>query len=378
MSRSKLSWRRVMAWRVQQHRLDERVPKRRALQVVAEIGGLHAQLMSSAELSMWTRIEGLKRDDVQKWLWRDRRLVKTWAMRGTLHLLSGKEYQLWQAGLGTYAHYLKPAWFKAFGVTKEELDGIIAAIAKALDGRTLTRDDLAERVGKITKNKEFGEKLRGSWGALLKPASFQGHLCFGPNQGRNVSFARPDQWLELKRSAAVDPDVALAEITRRFLGAYGPATREDFARWWSVSPAAGARLIEGLGDEVAEVSLDGAKYWALSENRDQIAAAEPTKSVRLLPAFDPYVIGSTRQTTKLMTGDFKARVHRPQGWVSPVVLVDGGIAGVWRHEKKGNRLVVEVEPFARLPRWATLSVEQEAERLATFTATTLDLSWQDP
>jgi uncharacterized protein YcaQ len=367
-----------MAWRVQQHRLDERVPKRKVLEVVAGIGGLHAQLMSSAELSLWTRIEGLKRDDVQKWLWRDRRLVKTWAMRGTLHLLSSKEYQLWQAGLGTYAHYLKPAWFKAFGVTKEELEAIIAAIAKALDGRTLTRDDLAERVGKITKNKEFGEKLRGSWGALLKPASFQGHLCFGPNQGRNVTFARPDKWLGLKRSAKADPDVALAEITRRFLAAYGPATRDDFARWWSVSPAAGARLIEGLGDEVAEVSLDGAKYWALSESRDEIAAAETTKSVRLLPAFDPYVIGSTRQTTKLMTGDFKARVHRPQGWVSPVVLVDGAIVGVWRHEKKGSRLIVEVDPFAKLPRWATKAVEREAEQLASFTATTLDLSWQGP
>jgi hypothetical protein len=378
MSQPKLSWRRVMAWRAQQHHLHERVPKRRVLEVVSGIGGLHAQLMSSAELSLWTRLEGLKRDDVQKWLWRDRRLVKTWAMRGTLHLLSSKEYQLWQAGLGTYTHYLKPAWFKAFGVTQKELEGIVAAISKALDGRTLTRDHLAERVGKITKNKEFGEKLRGSWGALLKPASFQGHLCFGPNQGRNVSFARPDQWLGLKRSAAIDPDAALAEITRRFLTAYGPATREDFARWWSVSPAAGARLIEGLGDEVAETSLDGAKYWALSENHHEMLAAEPTKSVRLLPAFDPYVIGSTRQTTKLMTGDFKARVHRPQGWVSPVVLVDGGIAGVWRHEKKGNRLIVEVEPFQRVPRWVTKGVEQEAERLASYSETTLDLTWQGP
>jgi uncharacterized protein YcaQ len=367
-----------MAWRAQQHRLNERVSKRKALQVVAAIGGLHAQLMSSAELSMWTRIDGLKRDDVQKWLWRDRRLIKTWAMRGTLHLLSSNEYPMWQAGLGTYAHYLKPAWFKAFGVTQKELEGIIAAISGALDGRTLTRDALAERVGKITKNKEFGEKLRGSWGALLKPASFQGHLCFGPNQGRNVSFARPDQWLGLDRSASVDPDAALADITRRFLAAYGPATREDFARWWSVSPAAGARLIQGLGDEVAEISLDGSKYWTLSEHRDEMVSAEPTQSVRLLPAFDPYVIGSTLQSTKLMTGDFKARVHRPQGWVSPVLLVDGGIAGVWKQEKKGSRLIVEIEPFTKPPRWVTKAVEQEAERLASFTATTLDLSWQSP
>ncbi|MDQ3766961.1 MAG: winged helix DNA-binding domain-containing protein, partial [Actinomycetota bacterium] len=113
MSHPKLNWGQVMVWRVQQHRLDERVPKRSALDVVAEIGCLHAQLMSSAELSLWARVDKLKRNDVEKWLWTDRRLVKSWAMRGTLHLLKSDEYPLWQAGLGTYAHYLKPAWFKA-------------------------------------------------------------------------------------------------------------------------------------------------------------------------------------------------------------------------------------------------------------------------
>src|SRR5665809_133645 len=102
MSQPKLNWSQVMVWRVQQHRLDERVPTRRALDVVAEIGCLHAQLMSSAELSLWARVDKINRNDVEKWLWTDRRLVKSWAMRGTLHLLKSDEYPLWQAGLGTY------------------------------------------------------------------------------------------------------------------------------------------------------------------------------------------------------------------------------------------------------------------------------------
>jgi Winged helix DNA-binding domain len=375
MSQAKIKWRQVMVWRVQRHHLDERVSKRKALNVVGEIGGLHAQLMSSAELSLWARVDKLKPHDVEKWLWTDRRLVKTWAMRGTLHLLKSDEYPLWQAGLSTYGHYLKPVWFKAFGVRHEELKKLIAAITKALDRRTLTRDELAVRVAKITKSEELADKLRGSWGAMLKPASFQGRLCFGPNEGRNVSFARPDQWLGLRASDAIDPSEALAEITRRFLSAYGPATREDFARWWSVSPAAGGRLIEGLGDEVAPVALDGGKYWALTTTIDEMREASPTRSVRLLPGFDPYVIGSTKHATKLMSGDFKARVHRPQGWVSPVLLVDGRIDGVWRHERKGKRLVVDIEPFARVPKRVEREVEREAESLASFLGTPLELTW---
>jgi len=362
-----------MAWRVERHRLDERVPKARALEVVGEIGGLHAQLMSSAELSLWARVDKLKRNDVDKWLWTDRQLVKTWAMRGTLHLLPSDEYLLWQAGLSTYEHYLKPAWFKAFGVTRAELDKLITSIAKALDGRTLTRDELAARVAKIAKSEALADKLRGSWGAMLKPASFQGRLCFGPNKGRNVSFARPDQWLGLGES--VDPAAALEDITRRFLSAYGPATREDFARWWAVSPAAGGRLIAGLGQEVTPVPLDGGDYWALSETVSDIAEASPAKSVRLLPGFDPYVIGSTLHAAKLMTGDHKARVHRPQGWVSPVLFVGGRIDGVWRHERKGKRVMVDIEPFGAVPKWVTRGAEQEAESLATFLGGSLELAW---
>ena len=375
MSQAKLTWRQVMAWRVQRHHLDERVSKRKALDVVGEIGGLHAQLMSSAVLSLWARVDKLKRNDVEKWLWTDQRLVKTWAMRGTLHLLKSDEYPLWQAGLGTYEHYLKPVWFKAFGVSQDELKKLIAAITKALDGRTLTRDELAVRVAKITKSEALADKLRGSWGAMLKPASFQGQLCFGPNKGRNVSFARPDQWLGFKASDAIDPNEALEEITRRFLAAYGPATREDLARWWAVSPAAGGRLISGLGDEVAPVALDGGKYWALTETLDGMRAASPTKTMRLLPGFDPYVIGSTSHAAKLMTGDFKARVHRPQGWVSPVLLVDGRIDGVWRHERKGKRVVVDIEPFASVPKWVVREAEREAESLASFMGAPLELTW---
>ena len=77
----------------------------------------------------------------------------------------------------------------------------------------------------------------------------------------------------------------------------------------------------------------------------------------------------------LMTGDFNARVHRPQGWVSPVLLVDGRIDGVWRHERKGKRIVVTVEPFASVPKWVARGMEQEAESLAGFLGASLELTW---
>jgi hypothetical protein len=98
---ARLSWRQVMAWRVRRHHLDRRVGPERMLEVASELCGVHAQVSSSADLTLWARVEGLAPEAVRDALWKDRTLVKTWAMRGTLHLLPSAEYGMWQAALST-------------------------------------------------------------------------------------------------------------------------------------------------------------------------------------------------------------------------------------------------------------------------------------
>lgn len=295
-------------------------------------------------------------------------------MRGTLHLLPATEYAVWQAALGTYRHFEKPAWSRAFGVTPEELDSLVDAVARALDGRLLTREELADEVARLTGSPVLAGKLRESWGALLKPASFRGRLCFASNAGQKVRFTRPDGWIG--EWSPVDADAALAEVARRFLGAHRPSRRENLGRWWGVSPAAAGRLLAALGDEIAPVDVEGERAWALAGHVADLEAATVSRSVRLLPAFDQYVIGATRHAPRLLPGDSRDRVHRPQGWVSPVLLVDGRMDGVWRQERSGRRLTVTVEPFVTVPAWARRAAEQEAERLAAYLGGALELAWE--
>lgn len=125
-------------------------------------------------------------------------------------------------------------------------------------------------------------------------------------------------------------------MTRRYLTAYGPATREDFGRWRGVTPAAALKLLRGLGNEVCEVDLEGGRAWALRDDLPALARAEPTGAVRLLPAFDPWVVGASRAAPQLVDGPHRDRIYRPQGWLSPVLLVDGRMDGVWRHEVRGG------------------------------------------
>ena len=225
-------------------------------------------------------------------------------------------------------------------------------------------------------SEELGGKLLHSWGALLKPAAFRGYLLFAPSVGQNVRFARPDQWLP--RWEPADIEEAALEVVRRYLAAYGPATREDFARWFgTASPAQAGRLIEALGEEIASVEIEGSQAWMLAEHVPEVEVAEPTGVVRLLPAFDHYVVAAPRDRGAVLPEALKSRVYRPQGWLSPVLLVDGRMEGLWRHERKGGRLIVEIKPFAEQPEWVRRATEEEAERLARFLGGELEFSWSN-
>jgi hypothetical protein len=180
-----------------------------------------------------------------------------------------------------------------------------------------------------------------------------------------VRFTHPATWVAGLEAA--DPDEALDAVTRRYLHAYGPAAREDFARWWGVaSPARALERIRRLGDEVAEVGFGDRRGFMLAADAAEAAALDPPATIALLPAFDPYVAGSSRADTDVLAAAHKARVHRPQGWISPVLLVDGRIAGVWRLDRKGDGVDVEIEPFEALPDEARERAEARARDLAGF------------
>jgi hypothetical protein len=372
-----VTWRQVAAWRTRRHSLAERRPKEDALDVVAELCGLHAQVMSSAEMTLHARVDGLPNDAVEKALWTDRTLVKTWSMRGTLHLLPASEYPWWQSGFGTYRHYRRPVWYRNFHITEPELDQLLEAVTEALEDRLLSREELGDEITRVTGSAELGDKLRESWGAYLKPASFQGRLVFGPNSAKNARFTRPDTWLHRDLEFGAESQAAVQEIALRYLATHGPATREDFARWWGVSAADGGRVLRALGERIEPVDVEGEPYWARAQDVPELVAAERVRVVRLLPAFDQYVIAATRQVDHLLAGGSPDRVYRAQGWLSPVLLIDGMLAGVWRAERVGKRPAVSVEPFLPVSATTRESVRAEVDRLTAGQGLPAEVEWRE-
>ena len=372
-----LSWDAVMAWRVARQGLAERAAAADWMDVVRRICGLHAQVQASAELTLWARVDGLDPGAVKQALWADRGLVRTWAMRGTLHLLPADELSLWVGAQGVLKPRFETAsWRKAFGMNSAEAVAVLDAIRDALDGDPLTRDELADAVGAALGDARLGEAVRGSFGTMPKLAAFRGDVVFAPPQGQKVRFTRPDRWLDADWKPAAPAREAMAAVIRRHLTAYGPASRETFARWIGMPSAAQAgKLIAALGDEVAPVSVEGWEGWMLRADVAAAAAAAPSGVVSLLPAFDQYVVAAPREETPVLAAEHKDRVYRRQGWLSPVLLVDGRIAGVWRHERKAGGLGVTLEPFAAVEEFVRAGAEREAQRLAAYFGDELELVW---
>jgi Winged helix DNA-binding domain len=369
-----LTWSSVLAWRMRRQHLAVRADD--PLRVISEVAGLHAQVFSSAELTLWARVDGLARGWLEEALWQRRALVKTWAMRGTLHLLPSDELERYVGALARLRprHHVG-SWQRAYGLTLEQADAMLAAVADALGGGPMTRDELATAVGSRVGDAAVAERLGSGFGELLKPAAFTGDLCFAPNDGRLVRFTRPASWLE-DFTPPGPSEAAASELVRTYLRAYGPAPREQFQRWFGMtSPAEAGRWIAALGDEVVEVGVEGLRGWMLLRDVEEAAATSPSGAVRLLPAFDHYVVAAPRDADAVLAPAHRARVYRPQGWLSPVVLVDGRMCGTWEHELKSGALTVTVTPFAPLDEAVRAGVEDEAERLAAFLGGEARLAW---
>jgi hypothetical protein len=329
------------------------------LDVASAIGGAQAQVMSAAELQLAARSRG-RVEDVRTALWRDRTLVKTWLMRGTLHLIPAADLPLYTAAMRRLTW--TDGWFKWLRMTERELDALVAAMGDALSDRPMTKEELTARVGR-GRPAHVREAISGSWGSLLKPAARRGLLAFGPSRGTNVTLVNPRHWLRSWRD--IDTDDATIELARRYLRAYGPATKRDFFRWFGPSLRRGrGDPWPGLADELVDVDVEGTRLQLLAKDLRALMKTAPSPSVQLLPPFDPYLMGHSSRD-HLFDKVHRWKVSRVAGWISAVVLVGGRVEGTWTHTRSGDALIVNVVPFTRLSASTRRAVGARAEELAT-------------
>jgi Winged helix DNA-binding domain len=355
----RISWQQALAWRMRRHLLDP-VGRLSVADVVARLCGVQAQVASSAELAVRVRRETSRQGEVARAL-REGRLIKTWAMRGTLHLLKPEEAGALLSLMASGRSWERPSWQRYFGVTPKQIEALRRAARMALENGPLTRDELATAVSARRDLRHVGEALRSGWGTLLKPLAWHGDLCFGPSQGSRVTFMRPED-ASSRWGGLPDPDEAAAAAIVAYLRSYGPATIDVFGNWLAGGWFGKRQLRTWFGalePRLVEVDVDGERTHVLAEDLDELASATPTTAVRLLPGFDQYVLGPGTADGHVVPTSRRAAVSRQAGWISPVVVVGGVVCGTW--ELEGDQ--VRVSWFGEAGRPPRKGLDAELARL---------------
>jgi hypothetical protein len=331
-----VTWDDVLMWRCRRQWLHRPAEAADPVAVVAALAGVQAQVASCAEQAVAARQPRPDPASVRAAV-RQRRLVRTWAARGTLHLLEARQAPAHLALVGAARTWEKPSWHKTF-VTAAQLEKIAAAAYEALDGRVLTRQELTAAVVEHAGDASLEGHLSSGWGAVLKPLAWQGVLVYGPDSDeRRVTFTRPDTFVP-GWGGLPDPAAAARVVVPAYLGAYGPASPATFDQWLcrGVSKKAMLRgwFAELLEDGVlAEVDVEGERLYARAADLESLAAVRAFEEVRLLPAFDQFVLGPGTADARVVPPQRRAEVSRAAGWVSPVVAYRGRVAGVWDSDR---------------------------------------------
>lgn len=372
-----LQWHQVHAWRLSQHGLSPRFSSQDFMQAVTRTAGIQAQVMSAAELAVCTRVEGLSPYDVQAAIFQDHTLVRTWAMRGTLHFLAARELPLYIAARDWQHTASWSAYFAEFGLSRAQQEAFLLAVPHVLEQGPLTRLQLADALAKHVGVARVRDLiLSSSWGSPLKPSAYRGDLCFGPGQGKTVTFMNPRVWIG--QWQAVEPEQALQDIARRYLQAYGPATSDDFAFWWGCGKTLAKKLFQSITGELEEVEVEGWRAFALRATLPLMQSVEPVEAVHLLPLFDAYTIGVPRDCEPLLSAAYKRQVFNLQGWTFAVILVNGSIQGVWQSTIRRSHTVVKVNLFCSSTAAIRKGIAAEAERLSHLFEKEVLLEYESP
>ena len=318
----------------------------RATAAIERLAGLQAQWAPSPYVALWSRLEGFRREELERALRRDA-VVKATLMRATLHLVSARDYPLFAAAVRD-----AQVAARTRGVEPPDPEFVERARALARE-RPVTRRDLYALLGHdgpVRPETDFVLFRQVHWllaGARLE----QTPECALWSPQRITSFRILD-------GGDPDPGEARAHLVRRYLGAFGPASRADLATWSRVplrdlDPALGTLRLRRFRDEHGRELLD--------LPHAPLAPADAPAPVRFLPLWDQVLLAYDRRE-RVLPADYRPLVIARNGDVKQTFLVDGFVAGVWTLRE--GRVVLE--PYAPLPSRVRRELENEARRLEEF------------
>jgi uncharacterized protein YcaQ len=345
--------------------------------VVDRLCGLNAQAARTPYLSLWSRVEGFRRDELAQVFRRQRRLIKTWLMRGTVHMVPTGDFYIYRRALG---NILVDGWMKDLDrrglmlpeARRKKLHG---KVLEALTHGPRTKKELLPEVRHLMAGHDQREqKMRLGW--ILRELSYRGLICHGESTGpwyhfKEHRFVLVDHWIRGQDVVDMDENDARRRLLMKYLRGYGPASVADFAHWAGLKMAAAKEIFAAAQAELIPIHIAGQKApgWILREDmarlRDSARESDEKASppVRFLPEFDSLIMGH-KDKSRLLDEAHRKKVFLRLADVAAIFLVDGRVAGTWNYRMTTRKM--ELHPFGKLGAEWRPRVDHETENLRSF------------
>lgn len=324
-----------------------------AADAVRALVAMQAQDYRGGLWSVGIRAPGLTEADVEAAL-RRREIVRTWPMRGTIHLVAADDARWLAALLGPRASQAAAGRRQRLGLDDDSVTRTRKAWEAALaGGKALGRPALfaAMESAGVHSGDQRGPHL-------LRYFAEQGVLCFGPHEGSQPTYTLLEQWAP--STVTLDRGEALAQLAFRYFRGHGPATLDDFVGWAMLTKTDARAGIAAVSDQLESFDINGVTYWC--------ADRQPATSTgcSLLPGFDEYVLGYKNRSAFMTPAIFEATVPGGNGVFRATVLNDGQVVGLWTVKKLAKKQVVTATWFPDRKKPGSASFRKAVDRYAAF------------
>ncbi|MBG8555958.1 winged helix DNA-binding domain-containing protein [Hymenobacter guriensis] len=302
--------------------------------VATRLVGLQAQEYSQAQWALGVRLPGCSAQDVAQ-AFADGSVIRTWLFRGTLHLAAAADVQWLLTLLAPRILAGSRTRHQQLGLDEATLHRCRAVLEQALSRRQLlTRSDVSLALQQAGIPAQGPRLLH-----ILQWASFNQVICQGPQQAKEPTFTLLDTWLP--PTPLRSREEALAELTQRYFTGHGPATVTDFI-WWSGLTAGDARRgLAAAAPGLQRQVIAGQEYWSAGAGP---ACAPALPFTYLLPGFDEYFLGYKNREL-FIDPRYVSQVVSANGIFKPIIVVDGQVAGCWKHIYTAHAVWLETRFF---------------------------------
>ncbi len=330
-------------------------------------GAMQGQDLASLMWSLGLRLPGRSSDDLHTEL-EQRTVLRTWPMRGTVHLVPSRDAKWMLELMGPRVLAGAAQRRKVIGLTEETADRAEEVLRAALTGGgRLTRAQCRDTLTSAGIGVE-GQQLYH----LLWYASQRGTLCIAPHVGAEQSFVLLDEWAPEPHRP--ERDEALATIALRYFRSHGPTTRQDFAGWTGLTAADCRRGIALAGDALAAVRVGGVEMMVDATLLDAVDEA-PGDDFLALPGFDEYLLGFKDRALMLDPAHKQAVIPGGNGVFQSTLVRAGRVVGTWRRTVRAKQISIEVRPLVPFGTADRARAETAFAPYGEFTGRPLAFSW---